>query len=142
MTRTFTLDGREVPFVDGQSVLQAALAEGIEVPHLCAHPEFKPHGSCRVCTVKVNGHPTASCTCPAKDGLLVESETPELRELRRGLVQLLFVEGNHFCPSCEKSGDCKLQRHVNHLSRQMETANLTSHLPERQKICGMCSSWF
>lgn len=109
MTRTFTLDGREVPFVDGQSVLQAALAEGIEVPHLCAHPEFKPHGSCRVCTVKVNGHTTASCTCPAKDGLVVESETPELRELRRGLVQLLFVEGNHFCPSCEKSGDCKLQ---------------------------------
>jgi [NiFe] hydrogenase diaphorase moiety small subunit len=106
---TFTLDGRVVPFVDGQSVLQAALAAGVDVPHLCAHPEFEPHGSCRVCTVKVNGRPTASCTCPAREGLVVESEVPEVLELRRGLVQLLFVEGNHFCPSCEKSGHCKLQ---------------------------------
>lgn len=106
---TFSLDGREVPFSQGQSVLQAALAAGIEVPHLCAHPEFKPHGSCRVCTVKVNGRPMASCTLPAQQGLEVENDTPSLRELRQGLVQLLFVEGNHFCPSCEKSGDCKLQ---------------------------------
>jgi [NiFe] hydrogenase diaphorase moiety small subunit len=109
MSKTFTLDGRAVPFTDGQTVLQAALADGVYVPHLCAHPEFKPHGSCRVCTVKANGHTTASCTLAAREDLVVESETPEVNELRRELVQLLFVEGNHFCPSCEKSGDCKLQ---------------------------------
>jgi [NiFe] hydrogenase diaphorase moiety small subunit len=109
MSHTFTLDGHEVPFTDGQTVLQAALAAGVYVPHLCAHPEFKPHGSCRVCTVKIDGRWSASCTAPAKEGLVVESETAEVNELRKGLVQLLFVEGNHFCPSCEKSGDCKLQ---------------------------------
>ena len=109
MTKTFMLDGREVPFVEGQTVLQAALSQGVYVPHLCAHPEFKPHGSCRVCTVKTNGRMAASCTLPAQEGLQIQSETPEVRELRRELVQLLFVEGNHFCPSCEKSGDCKLQ---------------------------------
>jgi [NiFe] hydrogenase diaphorase moiety small subunit len=109
MSKTFTLDGRAVPFTDGQTVLQAALADGVYVPHLCAHPEFKPHGSCRVCTVKANGHTTTSCTLAAREDLVVESETPEVNELRRELVQLLFVEGNHFCPSCEKSGDCKLQ---------------------------------
>lgn len=109
MSANFTLDGKDVPFVEGQSVLQAALAAGHAIPHLCAHPEFKAHGSCRVCTVKVNGRMVASCTQPALPGLAVESDTAELRELRQGLVQLLFVEGNHFCPSCEKSGECKLQ---------------------------------
>ncbi len=109
MSRTFLLDGVEVPFHDGQMVLDAAREAGRYIPHLCAHPEFKPHGSCRVCTVKADGRMAASCTLPAREGLVVESETDEVRDLRKGLVQLLFVEGNHFCPSCEKSGDCKLQ---------------------------------
>ena len=109
MNHAFTIDGRKVPFAEGQTVLQAALADGVYIPHLCAHPEFKPHGSCRVCTVKVNGHHAASCTLVAQDGLQVESETEEVRELRRELVQMLFVEGNHFCMSCEKSGNCELQ---------------------------------
>lgn len=109
MSATFLLDGREIPFTAGQTVLQATLAAGGYIPHLCAHPEFKPHGSCRVCTVKVDGRMAASCTLPAREGLEVESGSSEVQELRKGLVQLLFVEGNHFCPSCEKSGDCKLQ---------------------------------
>jgi [NiFe] hydrogenase diaphorase moiety small subunit len=106
---TFTLDGRECPFTPGQTVLQAALAAGHYIPHLCYHPEFRPHGSCKLCTVKVNGSHATSCTLPAKAGLQVESDTAELNAERRMLVQLLFVEGNHFCPSCEKSGHCKLQ---------------------------------
>jgi [NiFe] hydrogenase diaphorase moiety small subunit len=106
---TFKLDGHEVPFAPGQTVLQAALAAGRHIPHLCYHPEFRPHGSCKLCTVKVNGAHATSCTLPARAGLEVESETAELNAERRMLVQLLFVEGNHFCPSCEKSGHCKLQ---------------------------------
>jgi [NiFe] hydrogenase diaphorase moiety small subunit len=106
---TFKLDGHEVPFAPGQTVLQAALAAGRHIPHLCYHPEFRPHGSCKLCTVKVNGSHATSCTLPARAGLEVESETAEIDAERRMLVQLLFVEGNHFCPSCEKSGHCKLQ---------------------------------
>ena len=106
---TFRLDGQEVPFTPGQTVLQAALAAGRHIPHLCYHPEFRPHGSCKLCTVKANGWHATSCTMPAKAGLEVQSETAELNAERRMMVQLLFVEGNHFCPSCEKSGHCKLQ---------------------------------
>jgi [NiFe] hydrogenase diaphorase moiety small subunit len=106
---TFKLDGVEIPFEPGQSILQAALAAGRHIPHLCYHPEFKPHGSCKLCTVKLNGHSATSCTSPARAGMEVASETRELNDERRMLVQLLFVEGNHFCPSCEKSGNCKLQ---------------------------------
>jgi [NiFe] hydrogenase diaphorase moiety small subunit len=59
--------------------------------------------------VKVNGRTAASCTMPAQADLEVESNTEEIRSIRRTLIQMLFVEGNHFCPSCEKSGNCKLQ---------------------------------
>ncbi|MCX7673663.1 MAG: 2Fe-2S iron-sulfur cluster-binding protein [Thiobacillaceae bacterium] len=106
---SFLLDGAEVPFTPGQSVIQAALAAGRYIPHLCYHPEFTPHGSCKLCTVRADGRPAAACTLPARAGLQVDSETEELRALRRTLVQMLFAEGNHFCPSCEKSGNCVLQ---------------------------------
>ncbi len=113
MSDTFILDGDDVAFVPGQSVLQAALCAGRYIPHLCYHPEFKPHGSCKVCTVKANGglgsRYASSCTLPAQAGLEVESATEEMNDLRRTLVQMLFAEGNHFCPSCEKSGNCALQ---------------------------------
>lgn len=106
---TFTLDGQEIPFAPGQSVMQAALDAGVFIPHLCYHPEFRPHGSCKLCTVKINGRPATSCTTPAAAGLDVESDTQEILDKRRALLQMLLVEGNHFCPSCEKSGHCKLQ---------------------------------
>lgn len=106
---TFTVDGRTIAFEDGQTIMQAALAAGIYIPHLCFNPEFTPHGSCRVCLVKVNNRFQASCTAPAAAGLVVESETAEIKEVRRGILQMLFVEGNHVCPSCEKSGACQLQ---------------------------------
>jgi [NiFe] hydrogenase diaphorase moiety small subunit len=106
---SFTLDGRDILFEPGQTILQAALAAGVYIPYLCFHPEFRPHGSCRLCTVKVNGHIEASCTAPAHDGDEVESNSGEILDLRRTLVQFLFTEGNHFCPSCEQSGNCKLQ---------------------------------
>lgn len=107
--QTFLLDGEEIPFTAGQTVIQAALAAGKYIPHLCYHPEFKPHGSCKLCTVKINGRPISSCTTAAAAGLNVESETAEIRDKRSTLVQMLLVEGNHFCPSCEKSGNCMLQ---------------------------------
>jgi [NiFe] hydrogenase diaphorase moiety small subunit len=105
----FTLDGKTVPFTAGQTIIEAAIAAEIYIPHLCYHPEFRPHGSCKLCTVEVNGRQMASCTLRAEAGMVVQSGTPKLNAERRALVQMLFVEGNHFCPSCEKSGDCKLQ---------------------------------
>jgi len=106
---TFTLDGREIAFAPGQTVLQAALAAGCYVPHLCYHPQFRPHGSCKLCTVRIDGHWATSCTRPARAGMTVESNSEEINHQRLLLVQMLFVEGNHFCPSCEKSGECLLQ---------------------------------
>lgn len=115
MSQTFTIDGRVIPFAEGQTILQAASAAGIFIPHLCYHPDFKPHGSCKLCTVKVNGRHAASCTMRAMAGMAVESDTGEINGERRALTQMLFVEGNHFCPSCEVSGNCQLQATAYHL---------------------------
>lgn len=107
--RTFTLDGHDIPFDEGQSVLDAALAAGLFIPFLCHKPGYEAHGSCRVCMVRVGGKWQTSCTTPAAAGLDVESNTEDLVAMRRDLVQFLFAEGNHFCPSCEASGSCTLQ---------------------------------
>jgi [NiFe] hydrogenase diaphorase moiety small subunit len=107
--RSFSLDGEDLPFEPGDTLLQAATRAGRYIPHLCWHPDFAPHGSCRICTVKVDGRARAACTVQAAPGLEVESDTEELNAQRKTLLQMLFVEGNHFCPSCEKSGNCLLQ---------------------------------
>lgn len=106
---SLVIDGVEIPFEAGQTIMDAALAAGHYIPHLCHNPEFRPHGSCRLCLVKVNGRNTAACTTPAGEGAVVENNSDELMAQRRMLLQMLFVEGNHACPACEKSGACQLQ---------------------------------
>ena len=103
------IDGRDVSAEDGATIMEAADAAGIYVPRLCAHAKLVPGGHCRVCSVKVNGKVTNACTMPAADGMVVENDTPELTAHRRRIIEMLFVEGNHFCPFCEKSGNCELQ---------------------------------
>lgn len=106
---TFVIDGNSVSFEPGQTIMEAATQAGLYIPHLCYNPEFRPRGSCKLCTVKVNGHFGTACTLPVQAGYQVENDTPELMEMRRKVVQMLFVEGNHYCPFCEKSGNCQLQ---------------------------------
>ncbi|MCP4125470.1 MAG: 2Fe-2S iron-sulfur cluster binding domain-containing protein [Gammaproteobacteria bacterium] len=109
MSGQFTIDHKQVPFEPGQTIMDAAMAAGIYIPHLCHNPEFHPHGSCKLCTIKINGRPASACTTQAAEGAVVENETDELMEDRRILLKMLFVEGNHVCPACEKSGRCQLQ---------------------------------
>ena len=106
---TFTLDGRSIAFREGQSIIDAAAAAGVYIPHLCHRPGYAPHGSCKLCTVLVDGHPAAACTTAARAGTVVANDTPALNDDRRALVEMLFVEGNHICPACEKTGNCQLQ---------------------------------
>ena len=108
-TFTFTLDGVEIQAQPGQTILEAADKAGKYIPRLCHHKELHAYGSCRVCTVLVNGRPQAACTQPVAAGNVIESETPKLKAMRKDLIDMLFVEGNHFCMFCEKSGNCELQ---------------------------------
>ncbi len=105
----FTIDGKECIGKKGQLLVDAAAENGVYIPVLCHWKDVIPAGSCRICTVKVNGRYMAACTTPIEDACAVESETPEIQDIRKAIVEMLFVEGNHFCPACEKSGDCDLQ---------------------------------
>jgi [NiFe] hydrogenase diaphorase moiety small subunit len=106
---TLLIDGEAVEASPGQTILEAAEAAGIYIPRLCAFPGVPPQGGCRVCSVRVNGRIQAACVQTVSDGAVVENETPELAELRRSIIDLLFIEGNHYCMFCEKSGHCELQ---------------------------------
>ncbi len=126
---SFFLDCAEVEFQRGETILEAARRAKRYIPHLCWHPGFVAHGSCRVCMVKVNGHAAAACTMKAAPGQEVESNTDELNAHRKTLLQMLFVEGNHFCPSCEKSGNCLLQASAYHMN--MEGPHFEEFYPDR-----------
>lgn len=106
---TIYIDEMEVDAKPGQTILEAADAAGVYIPRLCYNKDLIPGGHCRVCTIKVNGKPTNACTFPVQEGLVIENNTPELIEARRAVIEMLFVEGNHICPYCEKSGNCELQ---------------------------------
>lgn len=105
----FMIDGVECISEKGQYLLAAAHENGIYIPSLCNIKGLTPRGACRVCTVKVNGRLMTACTTPVTNGMQVENNIPELNDLRKSIIEMYFVEGNHFCPACEKSGNCELQ---------------------------------
>lgn len=127
--KTFRLDGREIPFEPGDTVMDAALRAGEYIPHLCHNPDYPPHGSCRVCVVDVNGRHECSCTLPADADMDVDNSSDDVVEIRRTLLQMLFVEGNHTCPACEKSGSCQLQAVAYHTG--MLSPHFTHFFPKR-----------
>ncbi len=106
---TFTLDGREIPGLPGETIMQAADRAGVWIPRLCWLKDISPGGACRLCTVLVNGRNQAACTQPAAPDIEVVNDTPELNAMRKQLIEMLLVEGNHYCMFCEKSGNCELQ---------------------------------
>jgi [NiFe] hydrogenase diaphorase moiety small subunit len=105
----FTLDGKTCLAEEGMYLVAAAKENGIYIPTLCNYPGIPPKGSCRICTVLVNGIGQTACTTKVVEGMTVQTSTPELEEFRKSVIEILFAEGNHLCPSCEKSGSCELQ---------------------------------
>lgn len=108
-TFTFVLDGKDVQATKGETILKAADRAGVYIPRLCTKEGLEPYGACRVCTVMVNGRPQSACTQPVAPGIVVESDTERLKTIRTRIIEMLFVEGNHYCMFCEKSGNCELQ---------------------------------
>lgn len=112
-----TINGKAVEAKAGQTVMQAAETAGIHIPGLCNHPHLRPEGSCRVCLVEIEKQRTLqpSCTFPVFDGMVVQTETPKVREARRFSLEMIFSERSHYCMYCSMSGsaedtDCELQK--------------------------------
>jgi len=126
----FTIDGKECTAEKGTLILQAAKENDIYIPTLCNYEGVKPQGSCRICTTKTNGQFATACTTPVADGMEIENNTEEINDLRKSIIELLFVEGNHFCPACEMSGDCELQALAYRF--QMMVPRFTYQFPKRE----------
>jgi formate dehydrogenase major subunit len=96
----------------GTTVLDAAKKAGVNIPTLCHHPKLHPYGACRLCLVEVQGSRTLlpSCTTPAADNMIVQTETERVKKARKFVLSMIFSERNHFCMYCQATdGDCDLQ---------------------------------
>ena len=107
-----TIDGIEVEVPAGATVLQAAEAAGIEIPRFCYHDRLSIAGNCRMCLVEIEKtppKPISSCTYPAAEGMIVHTDTPMVRNGRRGVMEFLLINHPLDCPICDQGGECDLQ---------------------------------
>ncbi len=109
-----TIDGREVEGFPGETVLEIALRNDIDIPNLCHDARLAPAGACRLCVVEAEGFRglQPSCTLAAAPGMTVRTQTDEIRDLRKLILELLVSEHRMDCATCDADGACKLQRYV------------------------------
>jgi formate dehydrogenase (NADP+) beta subunit len=105
------IDGRDIEAKRGASILDAALAAGIYIPHLCHHPDLPFINACRLCVVEIEGNrnPIASCSTPAAEGMKVTTKTEKLERLRKLALELLLSGHPQDCGTCNKYLNCELQ---------------------------------
>ena len=115
-TVTLTIDDREVSVPPGTTIFGAARQLGIDIPHLCYDPALglEPTSSCRLCLVETDGGrgPVPSCSHPVAPGMVVRTDTPHLRDTRRLVIELLLSDHPHDCLTCERAGNCDLQKYA------------------------------
>jgi bidirectional [NiFe] hydrogenase diaphorase subunit len=105
------IDGELVPAPEGETILEAARANGKQIPTLCYLKGLTAVGACRVCMVELAGTERLlpACTTPIQDGMSIKTNSAKLTQYRRMAVELLLVERNHICSSCVSNGHCELQ---------------------------------
>ncbi len=109
-TANVTIDGTQVRVPPGTSVMRAAREAGIDIPKLCATDRLAAFGSCRLCVVEVDGAKgvPASCTTPCADGMVVRTDTEQVRQVRHGVMELYLSDHPTDCAGCAR-GSCEMQ---------------------------------
>jgi NADH-quinone oxidoreductase subunit G len=106
-----TVDGKKVTAPSGTLLIEACKSVGVEVPSFCYYPNLSLQGACRMCLVKVEKMPKlqTACTTVIGEGMIVSTDTPEIHQARKSMVEMLL--GNHplDCPVCDAGGECELQ---------------------------------
>lgn len=122
---SLTIDGRVVFAPSGQSVLEAALAHGIEIPTLCHHPDLTPVGSCRLCLVEIEGvdHFAAACTLEAGAGMVVRTVTSRIVQARRAVLEMLLLR---YDDAAEPERDSEFMRWVREYGASRPEASPTA----------------
>lgn len=112
--RHITINGKTVSFESGQTILEAARENGIGIPTLCHLKGATPTGACRICVVEIEGtkNLSASCSTPASDGMIIQTESHKVKNARKLVLELMLASGKHDCDSGECIGandDCMLK---------------------------------
>src|SRR5690554_5218966 len=153
---TLTIDSVEITVPEGTSVMRAAAEAGINIPKLCATDSLEAYGSCRLCLVEIEGRrgTPASCTMPVDEGMIVNTQTGKLADLRRNVMELYISDHPLDCLTCSANGNCELQdmagvvglREVrygyegeNHLSDTTDYSNpYFNYDPSKCIVCNRC----
>ncbi len=106
-----TIDGRAVSAAAGTLVINAAKQVGIEVPAFCYYDGLTLQAACRMCLVEVDKTPKlqVGCTLPVAEGMVVHTDSPTVRQARKGTLEFLLTNHPLDCPVCDKGGECELQ---------------------------------
>lgn len=112
-----TIDGREVCVPEGTTIMKAAASVGIMIPHLCYLEGINEIGACKVCVVEMQGKVKliTSCNNPVEEGMVLYTNSPKVRSVRRTNVELILSQHDCNCATCVRSGNCNLQKISNDL---------------------------
>ncbi len=147
------IDGKEVSVPEGTTIMEASEKIGIQIPRLCYHPDLSLQGSCRVCIVEVKGFDFYMTSCSTKvwEGMEIKTNSPEIRQARRDIVELLLDNHPQDCQTCERDGNCELQNlsyslgvrerlfsgERKHFSEDKKSKSVV-RVPEKCILCGRC----
>src|SRR6056300_796503 len=106
-----TINGKEIEFEKGMTVLQACELADVEIPRFCYHEKLSIAGNCRMCLVEIerSPKPIASCAMPAAEGMNIKTNTEFVKKARKGVMEFLLANHPLDCPVCEIGGECDLQ---------------------------------
>jgi NADH-quinone oxidoreductase subunit G len=107
----FKINGRELEVEEGITILEAALAHGIEIPHFCYHPSLSLVGKCRMCLVEIEKRPKLEIACATEvaDGMVIHTESEPVKKARQAVLEFTLKNHPIDCPICDKAGECTLQ---------------------------------
>jgi NADH dehydrogenase/NADH:ubiquinone oxidoreductase subunit G len=155
-TVTLLVDNKTIEVEEGKTLLQACLENNIYVPNLCyLHGMDKPPASCRMCFVEIEGEqkPVTSCTVHAREGMVVKTDTPDVRNLQRTSLKLLLSVHDVDCGHCPANKKCELQHIARYLKVGLkpkklerllkkpeidEEHTILDYYPNRCVLCGKC----
>src|SRR5205814_4154181 len=108
---TITVDGNKITAPAGTLLIEACKSVGIEVPSFCYYPGLSLQAACRMCLVEVEKMPKmqTACTLVATEGMVVRTDTAQIKQARKGVLEFLLTNHPLDCPVCDKGGECELQ---------------------------------
>jgi NADH-quinone oxidoreductase subunit G len=147
-----TIDGKVCEAPASMTIIEAARANGMEIPHFCWHPKLSVAGNCRICLVEVEKLPklVIACATQVSEGMVVQTKSPKVLNAREAVMEFLLINHPLDCPICDEAGECKLQDYAyKHSAGYSRFDENKVHKPKRVELgpnvmldaerCIMCS---